>query len=516
MAVLLSRTPGSEKLSRRVLVLGLLGVSGTEQHRSHPFRVGRRRRCDVGSALARLGFVCKSDMGCGASAQSAEATYMVGREETAPKVHADGAPVTPAVSPTANKRWPTLSTELLVHIAAAAGVSAWRWGGVCKRWREATRRLPRKVRFDDVRKEELEDEISFVRKLGRSDWKLEAMGNKGAAGVADALRYNLAINTVGVHRSRQRGTPLGLRGAAKLAIAVSMYDVRLKTLDLGSEGAKIGRLGAQKLGRAFFAQAGGDVEGGKGGGSLVELNLRANELGDEGVKEMAPAIGLTRTLQVLNLESNSITEEGAQTLADSMRAPSCRLKNLVVRGNVLGRRGAALLASALRDSLTTLDVVGCGLGPAGAKSLAEALGFSDDPEHMAMASTSSALTSLDLSENRIGDEGASAFGKLLERGCSALSVLALSDNGVGPAGAKDLAAGAGVEGCPLRNLDLSENRVGNDGAIALALALGRMGAGWGLEQLNLVENNVGDKGVEAIGRSLGVRYDYRDGVIYTL
>ena len=80
----------------------------------------------------------------------------------------------------------------------------------------------------------------------------------------------------------------------------------------------------------------------------------------------------------------------------------------------------------------------------------------------------------------------------------------------------NIGAGAGVEGCPLRNLDLSENRVGNDGAIALALALGRMGAGWGLEQLNLVENNVGDKGVEAIGRSLGVRYDYRDGVIYTL
>ena len=92
-----------------------------------------------------------------------------------------------------------------------------------------------------------------------------------------------------------------------------------------------------------------------------------------------------------------------------------------------------------------------------------------------MASTSSALTSLDLSDNRIGDEGASAFGKLLERGCSVLSVLALSDNGIGPAGAKDLAAGAGVEGCPLHNLDLSENRVGNDGAIAGWR--GRFGAG---------------------------------------
>jgi GTPase SAR1 family protein/Ran GTPase-activating protein (RanGAP) involved in mRNA processing and transport len=95
-----------------------------------------------------------------------------------------------------------------------------------------------------------------------------------------------------------------------------------------------------------------------------------------------------------------------------------------------------------------------------------------------------ALTSLDLQGNTIGDEGAKAIAAAL-RG---LSLLDLRDNSVGVEGAKAIAAGLPS----LISLNLWGNNIGDEGAKVIAAALP------GLTSLNLGRSNVGDEGAKAI------------------
>ncbi|KAJ8600481.1 hypothetical protein CTAYLR_004474 [Chrysophaeum taylorii] len=96
-----------------------------------------------------------------------------------------------------------------------------------------------------------------------------------------------------------------------------------------------------------------------------------------------------------------------------------------------------------------------------------------------------ALTSLSLEGNDVGDEGVSVLAACL--GKSKITSLDLRGNRVGDVGAARIAANLGN----LTNLNLSLNNIGDRGARVISAALGTNCA---LQTLGLMWNNIGDEG----------------------
>jgi hypothetical protein len=111
-------------------------------------------------------------------------------------------------------------------------------------------------------------------------------------------------------------------------------------------------------------------------------------------------------------------------------------------------------------------------------------------------------TSLSLSGNNIGDEGATEIAAALKGWKTALTTLSLSSNNIGDEGATKI-ADALKGNTVLTSLDLDDNTIGEKGAIAIAAALQVNTA---LTLLSLVRsefgNNIGDVGATAIANAL--------------
>jgi internalin A len=152
-------------------------------------------------------------------------------------------------------------------------------------------------------------------------------------------------------------------------------------------------------------------------------------------------------------------------------------------------------ALAALTGLTWLDLSHNDIGADGARTLATLTG----------------LTSLDLSNNRLGADGARVLAAL-----TGLTSLDLSNNRIGADGARALATLTG-----LTSLDLSNNHIGADGARALAALTGltsldlsnnRLGADsaqalaafTGLTSLDLSNNFIGDDGARALTALTGL------------
>jgi len=135
-----------------------------------------------------------------------------------------------------------------------------------------------------------------------------------------------------------------------------------------------------------------------------------------------------------------------------------------------GLRGLPAELAAL-TGLTSLDLGDNAIGDEGARALAALTG----------------LTSLNLAYNRIGDEGARALAAL-----TGLTSLHLAGNAIGAAGARALAALTG-----LTSLHLAGNAIGAAGARALAALTG-------LTSLNLAGNAIGDEGARALAALTGL------------
>ncbi len=184
---------------------------------------------------------------------------------------------------------------------------------------------------------------------------------------------------------------------------------------------------------------------------LTSLNLRGNQIGDDGAKAIASLTGLTS----LNLCANQIGDDGAKAIASLTG-----LTSLDLRGNRIGDDGAKAIASL--TGLTSLKLNTNQIGEDGVNAIARL----------------TVLTSLYLRHNQIGVDGAKAIASL-----TGLTSLDLRDNRIGVDGAKAIASLTG-----LTSLDLRCTQIGLDGAKALLEAwvdphrIGRLAI------LNLQEN----------------------------
>lgn len=433
-------------------------------------------------------------MGCTVSLTAREANYSVTsfKEGTEDQLYSY------------DKHWPTLPQALLLRIAAEARIGAWRLNLVCQAWQQALQCAPRTVRFQAQDSELNEQQVEWVRKAGddAAQWRVEAVGDKGAAAAADALRCNAALREFGVYRGRRKEGALGVRGASKLSIAIAASrGLRMERIDLS--GSSIKQYGADKLCRALVTTATTFV----GGSTLTWLDLARNDIGDKGAEAVASYLsaegarpGNGQALRHVNISGNSISSDGLAKLAAAVTGTSggCRLETCILSSNRLsrdengsesngGRRSLVSLVQAVNATLRTLEVADCGLGPADADALAAS-----------WATAPSGLTALDLSSNAVSDVGATALGRVLVNGgCPALESLDLSRNDIGDPGAVALGEAACAQACRLKLLDVTDNRIGDDGAIALSLAIDPSA---GLTELHHSSNAIGLSGLEAISR----------------
>jgi hypothetical protein len=146
--------------------------------------------------------------------------------------------------------------------------------------------------------------------------------------------------------------------SAVIALADSPRLSRLVRLDLGSN-----RLGPA----AVTALANSPHLGG-----LRELELRHNNLGDEGAVELARC-PLARQLSHLDLIRTGLTTAGLRALLAARRGGD-EFRELELTANDLGDDGAVALAEATaRAPIQQLRAVGCGIGDRGARALGAAL-----------------------------------------------------------------------------------------------------------------------------------------------
>ncbi|KAM7433100.1 hypothetical protein ABFA07_016615 [Porites harrisoni] len=227
------------------------------------------------------------------------------------------------------------------------------------------------------------------------------------------------------------------------------------------------------------------------------LEVQQAQVRDPGVIDVAAAAVLAAvleantTLTTLDLHGNNIGPAGAESLATALEA-NTTLTNLNLFGNNIGPAGAESLATALKTNttLTNLYLSVNDIGPAGAESLATAL------------KTNTTLKTLYLHGSNIGPAGAESLATALKTNTT-LTNLDLHGNNIGPAGAESLATALKTN-TTLTNLDLHGNNIGPAGAESLATALKTNTT---LTNLDLPVNNVGPAGAESLATALKKKHN---------
>ena len=149
-------------------------------------------------------------------------------------------------------------------------------------------------------------------------------------------------------------------------------------------------------------------------------------MGSAGAKYLATKLGeMTKTIE-LDLRVNNIDDEGVKALIKSV--PSS-VKVLLLRNNKISCDGAKAIAEFLKtnQSVECLDLSDNDIGDDGAKALAEAI------------KVNKTLKDLDLFHNAIADDGGKAIAAALEK-CS-LEEFDISANDIDPEAEYEMESG---------------------------------------------------------------------------
>jgi Ran GTPase-activating protein (RanGAP) involved in mRNA processing and transport len=178
--------------------------------------------------------------------------------------------------------------------------------------------------------------------------------------------------------------------------------------------------------------------------ALKRLSFAGVELSDAALASVAQCVCQSRSIAELDLESCALRASGVALLAAQLgdgAACALTLLNLACNGRLGDAGASAIAAPVAHGRLQRLSLAHCGVASAGGAALGAAL-----------AAPACALTHLDVSHNRIGDDGASAVVRALHSN-GTLQALSLAGNPIGDAVA---AAFAGpLQGSALAQLDLS-------------------------------------------------------------
>ncbi|MFI6146894.1 gala protein [Streptomyces sp. NPDC051109] len=300
--------------------------------------------------------------------------------------------------------------------------------------------------------------IGTLRADGRVDLCKQGLGPAGAARVAAA-----AAGSAHARHLLLGTNSIGDEGARTLAGALTDGH-GLHTLYLGCN--RIGPDGVTALADALADDTG-----------VKALWLKRNPVLEDGARTLAALLRRNRTLRTLDLVNTGIGIEGVRLLLDALRTRETPLERLFLGGNGLTAEAAPLLAALIREAgvrelylpanhlgdegtavlaaaaaadplrPVRLGLGGNGIGPAGARALADALGGIEALD-LGRAMSERSLGS---PGNETGDEGASALAAALPG--SPLRRLELRHTGITGRGAKCLLA-AVPEDSPLEYVGL--------------------------------------------------------------
>ncbi|XP_036421128.1 uncharacterized protein LOC118804664 isoform X1 [Colossoma macropomum] len=252
---------------------------------------------------------------------------------------------------------------------------------------------------------------------------------------------------------------------------------------------------------------------------LMELDLSDNKIGNSGVKQLSGLLmNSTCMLQKLNLSFCSVTEEGYAALTSALKSnPSSHLIELDLRGNDPGDTGVKELTDLLEDpncKLKTLRLLKSSAAEEVCDSLTKALGrnplllreldLSGKIQGVSEIKISDLLKDshcriqiLKLDNCSITDEGCAALASAFKTNPSHLRELDLRGNKVGNSGVKHLSELLKHSKSTLEKLHLSFSSVTEEGYTALASAL-KSNASSHLIELDLRGNNPGATGVKKL------------------
>ncbi|XP_031439604.1 leucine-rich repeat-containing protein 34 isoform X2 [Clupea harengus] len=255
-------------------------------------------------------------------------------------------------------------------------------------------------------------------------------------------------------------------------------------------------------------------------GKIHGLDMRYNDITDQGARHLAGLLQENVAVQSLDLMCNNIEAEGAEHVAKSLHLNKT-LMSLRLTGNKIGDKGAMHFASMLQinTKLEELDFSDCDLGTQSliafsivlnsnkhirSINLSRPLLYSHQEEptiHIArMLVVNQTLCELHLGKHEMTDTG-------VERLCEALQVnkslryLDLRCNKITRDGAKFLAEVL-KQGSPLEILDLSANRIEDDGAMHLSEAI--LLPNCKLKALSIPCNNIGTLGLVAFTKAMKI------------
>jgi len=185
--------------------------------------------------------------------------------------------------------------------------------------------------------------------------------------------------------------------------------LNIKSLNLSRN--KISSVGAEEIAKGLAANA-----------SMTELILEDNEIDSAGCTSLAANFALKPLLTHLNLNGNKITADGARSLVEHLGQADRNFPELNLARNPLGDDGAVEVANLIKanNTLQTINLSGCKIGNRGAVAIADALSNNQ----------ASVVTSLDLSNNDIGLEGALGIEKTLKKNATILSINLSGNKGI--------------------------------------------------------------------------------------
>nr|XP_021325099.1 uncharacterized protein si:ch211-11p18.6 isoform X4 [Danio rerio] len=248
---------------------------------------------------------------------------------------------------------------------------------------------------------------------------------------------------------------------------------------------------------------------------LIELNLSGNTLEDSGVTEISSLLANSQCmLKILSLSDCSISEEGYKALASALRSNPSHLIELDLRGNDPGQSGVKELTALIPEcALKTLRF----LGPAAEEAcqfvtgivgknplLLKELNLSDRKLGDTRVNQLSALlqdkhckpNTLQLNNNRITAEGCAALTSAFNLNPSHLIELNLSGNKLRDSGVEEICPLLKNTQCRLERLSLSDCSISEEGYKALASALRSNPSH--LIELDLRGNDPGQSGVKEL------------------
>jgi hypothetical protein len=199
--------------------------------------------------------------------------------------------------------------------------------------------------------------------------------------------------------------------------------------------------------------------------SLQSLDLAKNDLGSDGLAELAPALYHNTSIKVLDLSWNELDDLKSARLLRNIIRGNKTMTTLGLSGNLFGQVTDAVeyILDALGSNSTLLKInfTRCDLGNGGLSILGQFLG-----------SRNTRLQKLTLDNNSISSTGVNVLLEAMEQSSHHITDLDLRHNPIGDEGASILARSLGKNALPnLKGLSLSHCLIGDDGFVMLVSAL---------------------------------------------